>query len=208
MADIVTLDQIKSRLNLDPSDPSDDDELGRLANVATGVLRSITGGPLFTETITDERVRSDSDLALILRQRPLVSVTAIKAVWSGVAMTISDLDIDYQTNIVRRRSQWPFMGGTGAYLVTYTAGWGATAEDNPVAFSTFQEAALVIVGHMWEIQSGPGTAVVGWAEGTVMPSAHAPFLAGAAFAVPNRVLEIMRSRDPATGLSYMLEASV
>lgn len=200
MPDLVTLDQAKGRLGLDPSDTSQDDEVTRLISVATGQLEAITGGPLFSRTITDERVRTDSDLALILRSRPLVSVTSIKAVWSQIAISIFDLDIDYETAIIRRRSMWPFLGGTNAYLVTYEAGWGTDTTENPVAFANFQEAALILIGHLSEIQLGPSPAVVGWAEGTVMPNARAPFIAGAAFAIPNRVLEIMRP--------YSLEAWV
>jgi hypothetical protein len=180
MPALVTLDQAKRACRENPTDPSNDDELSRLISVATGNLRSITGGPLFTETITDEYVRCDDDRTLLLTKRPIVAVATIKSEWSGAVLSWPDLTIDKEHGIIRRRFGWRLYGWTDTYLVTYSAGWGAAATDNPEAFANFTEAALAIVANLWEVRRGPVPSV-----GTWIPEG------GPGLAIPIRARELM-----------------
>lgn len=126
-----------------------------VATIETSLER-LTGGPLINRTISNERCEMmSSQSVILLRQRPVVSVTSIFSVASNTAIDISGgLDIDVNAGIIRRQfTGWPFILPTFVNLpivkVTYVAGWGATV---PAAFNT---AARIILQGLWDTQHGP-----------------------------------------------------
>src|SRR6266702_1121750 len=159
---ILSLQDAKDMLNIAQTDTTDDAEIQRkIASIESG-LEKFTGGPIITRTISNERLEVGSGYrTFALRYRPVVSVTSIVDVASGVAMSLADLDPDYVTGILRRKLNLPFWSRGPFYLITYTAGWGTAV---PPAI---QEAAAVILQQVWETQRGGALTVATGGEETV-----------------------------------------
>ena len=145
-----------------------------------------------------ERAEMMSDQTVILvRQRPLVSVTSI-ATASGSNLDISGgLDLDTNAGLIRRKLALPFYGPFYSWLpqvvVVYVAGWGTQA---PAAFNT---AARMIIQSLWDTQHGPSSR-------PSMGSADMASLPGFGFAIPNEAAELL---DGAFGgVPFMSEAYV
>ena len=137
--------------------------------------------------ITNERVRAGSGYrTLTVRYRPLVSVVSIADVVDNVPLSLSDLDVDGVTGIIRRKLQLPFWSRGPFYLVTYTAGLGTAVP----AF--VNEAAALIIQHLWETQRGGAPVAFGGPEPTVT-------LPGWGFGIPPRAAELL---SPATLEAY------
>jgi len=135
---------------------------------------------------------------LLTRQRPLVSVTSIVSVASGVAIDISaGLDIDANAGTVRRKLGYPFYGPYFVWLpsmtVTYVAGWGTSV---PAAFNT---AARIILQHLWETQHGPSARPSMGGMDMIQPP-------GFSYAIPNRAAELLNGS--LNGMNFRLEAFV
>src|SRR5262249_10939149 len=133
---------------------------------------------------------------LTVRQRPLVSVTSIVSVASGVALDISSgLDIDPVAGTIRRKLAYPFYGQYFTWLpamtVTYVAGWGTSA---PAAFNT---AARIILQHLWETQRGP-------AMRPSMDGMDVSTPPGFGFAIPDRAAQLLDGS--LNGMPFMQEA--
>lgn len=175
---VLSLQDAKDHLNIPQTTTTYDNEL--LSKIATiqSTLEKLTGGPIITRSITERVTCGYGWNELAVRQRPLVGVTSITDVASGVALSLTDLDLDTNSGIIRRKLGLPFYGRSGAYSVVYTAGWG-------VAISpAFNEAARIILEHLWQTQHGPSLRpAIGGEETTLLP--------GFAFAVPNRAIELL-----------------
>lgn len=195
---VLPLQDAKDALNIPQSNTSSDAEIGAYLATITASLRSMTGGPLVNRSISEYAVLQDSQTVILVRQRPLVSVTSIVSVSSGQALDISaGLDIDSNAGTVRRKLGWPFYGPFFAWLpdmtITYVAGWGTSV---PAAFGT---AARIIIQHLWTSQHGPAVRPqMGGADMTTPP--------GFGFAIPNMAAELL---DGAlNGMPFKLEAYV
>jgi hypothetical protein len=161
-------------------------------------MRAMTGGPLVNKTITERAVLDGSYTVLQVQQRPLVSVTSIVSVASGLPIDITaGLDIDPNAGTIRRKLGFPFYGPYFAWLpamtITYVAGWGTSV---PAAFNT---AARVILQHLWETQHGPAVRPSMGGMDMVQP-------AGFSFAIPNRAAELLNGMQ--AGMPFRLEAYV
>lgn len=175
---IITLQDAKSAVNINPATTAYDAELQVYVDTVTASLETITGGPAFNRSVS-EYVTVSGDLRdIVLRQRPVVSVTSITDVATGLVMPIADIDVDLNAGIVRRKLNLAFWSRGTRYQVVYVAGWGTSI---PAAFNA---AARVILSHLWETERGPGQAPV--------PSMEATFLPGMSYAIPNRALELLR----------------
>ncbi len=153
-----------------------------IATIETS-LEGFTGGPLVNRVITAERAELlDSQTVILVRQRPLVSVTQVLGA-GGTAIDISaGLDLDPNAGTIRRKLGWPFYGPFFQWLpvvyVTYVAGWGTQV---PAAFGLF---ARIVFKHMWETQHGPSARPSMGGQEMVTPP-------GFAFAIPNRAAELL-----------------
>jgi hypothetical protein len=146
---VLPLQDAKQAVNIPATDTTDDDEItGMLAALESG-LEKITGGPLITRTITERVEATHGQSTLVLRRRPVVAVNSIVGVDSGMSLTLTDLDIDTTTGIVRRKRDLPFLSWGPYFTVTYTAGWGTIVQP------AIQQAARVIFQNWWETQRGP-----------------------------------------------------
>jgi hypothetical protein len=154
----------------------------------------MTGGPLVNRVITAERAEMLSNQTVILiRQRPLVSVTSIASA-SGSNIDISGgLDLDVNAGTIRRKLGLPFFGfftWLPQCSVTYVAGWGTSV---PAAFNS---AARIIVQHLWDTQRGPAALPMGGGDVVTLP--------GWGFAIPNRAAELLDGS--LNGMSFKTEA--
>lgn len=184
---VLSLQDAKDHLNIPQSNTTYDAELQSKIATIQSSLEKLTGGPILTRSITERVPGCYGDRALTVRQRPLIAVASITDVASGVALTISDLELDTNAGIIRRKLGLPFLGLGGAYTVVYTAGWGTAI---PAAFN---EAGRIILEHLWQTQHGPSQRpTIGGEEETLLP--------GFAFAIPNRAAELLSP--------YLLEAYV
>lgn len=164
-----------------------DNELQAYVDTITANLEAATGGPIVTRQVTERVPITANYRSLVLRQRPVVSVVSITDIASGSVMDLSDIEVDTNAGIVRRKRQWPFIyWGTSGYQVAYMAGLGTIV---PASINT---AARIIIAHLWKTQRGPGMAPVPATDGVMLP--------GMSFAIPNRAAELLR---PYTSEAYV-----
>jgi hypothetical protein len=160
-------------------------------------LERMTGGPIVNKTITERAELQGGYTVLVVRQRPLVSVTSIVSVASGTAVDISSgLDVDVNAGTIRRKLGYPFYGPFFTWLpamsVTYVAGWGVTV---PAAFGT---AARIILQNLWETQHGPS------ARPQMGAGSDMITLPGWGYAIPNQAAELLEGSQG--GVPFMQEA--
>ncbi len=134
---------------------------------------------------------------ILVRQRPLVSVTAIASASGGAIDISAGLDLDPNAGTIRRKLGLPFFGPFFTWLpqcnVTYVAGWGTSV---PAAFGSF---ARIVIQHLWTSQHGPSQRPsIGGEEMTTIP--------GFGFAVPNMAAELLNGSQG--GVPFLSEAYV
>jgi len=195
---VLPLQDGKDQLNIPQATTTWDAELGAYIATIETSLEGFTGGPLITRTVVERQELDGTQTVLVVRQRPLVSVTSIVSVASGQPLDISaGLDIDPNAGTIRKQLAWPFYGPYFAWLpvmtVTYKAGWGTAVP--PV----FNYAARIILQHMWDTQHGP----------SVRPSMGGQDLVqvpGFGFLIPNRAAEALNGT--VNGMPLRLEAYI
>ena len=197
---VLPLQDAKDQLNIPQATTTSDAEIqSYIATIETS-LEAMTGGPLVNRSITERAVLDGTYTVLQVRQRPLVSVTSIVSVASGLPIDISaGLDIDANAGTIRRKLGYPFYGPFFVWLpamtVTYVAGWGTSV---PAAFNS---AARIILQWLWTTQHGPSArpSMGGAAAGvTVVP--------GFPYAIPNGAAELLEGS--LNGMSFRQEAYV
>ena len=183
---VLPLADAKDQLNIPQASTTYDSELlAYIATVETS-LEGFTGGPIVNRSITERAELTANYTVLQVRQRPLVSVTAIVSESTGQPLAISDgLDIDVNAGTIRRRLGWPFYGPYFTWLpvmnVTYVAGWGTAV---PAALNLF---ARIVVQHLWDTQHGPSQRPSMGGQEMVQP-------AGFGYAIPNRAAELLNGQ--------------
>jgi hypothetical protein len=160
-------------------------DIGKTSTVNDAGLRTIIAS---TTAVVEQRVgpvmpRSFVDIIthpaprICLHHTPVISLTSLAAIYTGGQVDpLTALDFDPVTGVVWRPDRWRISGGQ---RITYVAG-------RLVVPAHFTEAALIIIGHLWETQYGGPTSparILGAEEVTVLP--------GWGFGVPNRALELL-----------------
>lgn len=176
---IVGLTETKDHLNLSQALSTDDEELRRHIGAATRVVEWKCGA-VVRRNVTEVL---PGGCELVLGQRPVISLTSLTPIITGgVTVQVSDLDLDPQTGIVRRKDgSWI----SGMQRVVYRAG-RAIVPDNLIL------AAFVIIEHLWSTQRG--------GRGTNVDQEETVYLQLFGFAVPRRALELLES-DFQAGIS-------
>jgi hypothetical protein len=194
---VMSLQDAKDMLNIPQSATSSDAEIDSWIAAVESGLERFTGGPVINRACTERAELSSAYTALLVRQRPLVSVQSIVSVSTGTAIDVSaGLDIDANAGVIRTKLGWPFYGPFflfgSSVNVTYTAGWGTAV---PAAFNSF---ARIVIQHLWETRRGP----------LAMPMAGEPAMAvpGFGFAIPARAAELLNGSQG--GIPFALEAYV
>jgi hypothetical protein len=195
---VLPLQDAKDHLNIAQTVTTYDTELQTWIDTIQTSLEGMTGGPLTNRTVSERSVLDESYTVLLVRQRPLVSVTSIVSVASGLPIDISaGLDIDPNAGTIRRKLGYPFYGPYFVWLpamtVTYVAGWGTVM---PQAFNA---SARIIIRHLWDTQHGPSARPSMGGDETVT-------LPGWGFAIPNRAAELLKGS--LNGLPFAQEAYI
>ncbi len=195
---VLPLQDAKDALNIPQATTSSDTEIQSYIATIESNLERATGGPLVNKVITAERAEMMSGQTVILvRQRPLVSVTSITSASGGAIDISGGLDLDVNAGTIRRKLGLPFYGPFFTWLpqcnVTYVAGWGVSV---PAAFNSF---ARIVLQHLWSSQHGPSARPsMGGEEMTTIP--------GFGFAVPNMAAELLNGSQG--GVPFLSEAYV
>jgi len=174
----LLLPDAKTMLGIESEDS--DAVLTRMIDAIEASLERVLGGPVVNRQFVERVELTDCGTALVLRKRPVVSVQSITSVSSGAALGITDLDIDSNSNIVRRKLGLPFnIWGSPVVTVTYTAGLGSAVP------ADVDQAAQIILKHLWAPRRGPVRA------GAPEEMANIP---GMGYAIPNRAAELLAAR--------------
>jgi hypothetical protein len=194
---VLPLADAKDALNIPQTTTGADAEIQQYVATIGSCLERMTGGPLVNRSITERAEMMAGQTVIAVRQRPLVSVTAVASASGGAIDISGGLDIDVNAGTVRRKLGYPFYGPFFVWLpqvqVTYVAGWGASV---PAAFGT---AARIILQHLWATQHGPSARPgMGADELVTMP--------GFGFGIPNQAAELLEGSQ--NGVPFMLEAFV
>ena len=114
--DIVTVDEVKKQLNIDPADTSQDEELAVYVSAVTEVVEDIVG-PVVPREVTESHDGISG--IVILNRPPVISITTVAE--GGTTLTADDFTASLEAGILyRRNGLWA--GGRGAVTVTYQAG--------------------------------------------------------------------------------------
>ena len=193
---VLPLQDGKDALNIPQATTTSDAEIqSYIATIESGLERAV-GGPVVNRVITSERSEVMSGQTVIaVRQRPLVSVTAIISASGGAIDISGGLKLDVNAGLIRRPLGLPFYGPFFQWLpecyVTYVAGWGTSV---PAAFGSF---ARIVLQHLWSSQHGPSARPsMGGADMVTIP--------GMGFAVPNMAAELLNGSQ--NGVPFLVEA--
>jgi len=197
---LLPLQDAKDMLNIPQSNTASDAELQAwIAGIETW-MEGLTGGPLVNRSISERAVITSDSTVLQVRQRPLVSVTSITSVASGLPIDISaGLDIDPNAGTIRRKLGFPFYGPYFTWLpamtILYVAGWGVVM---PAAFNN---SGRVIIQYWWDMQHGPSARP---SMGGV--AAEAIAVPGLPYAIPNGAVQMLEGS--LNGIPFRQEAYV
>jgi hypothetical protein len=191
---VLPLQDAKDALNIPQATTTSDAEIQSYIATIESSLERATGGPLVNRVVTERAEMMSNQTVILVRQRPLVSVTSIASA-SGSNIDISGgLDLDVNAGTIRRKLGLPFYGPFFAWLPvcypTYVAGWGTTV---PAAFNSF---ARIVLAHLWTSQRGPAALPMGGGEMVTVP--------GFGFAIPNMAAELLNGSQ--NGVPFISEA--
>jgi hypothetical protein len=195
---VLPLQDGKDALNIPQATITYDSEI--MAYIATigSCLERYTGGPLVNRTVTERAEMMANQTVILVRQRPLVSVTSITSASGGAIDISAGLDLDVNAGTIRRKLGLPFYGPFFQWLpqvnVIYVAGWGTAV---PAAFGT---ASRIILQNLWETQHGPS------ARPSMGGSDEMVTLPGFGFAIPNQAAELLDGSQ--NGVPFLTEAFV
>ena len=177
---LLPLQDAKDQLNIPQAITTYDNELqAYIATIETS-LEAMTGGPLISRAVTERGELDGTCTVLQVQQRPLVSVTSITPVATGIPADLSaGLDLDKGAGIIRALGGRTLAGSwNAAVTVVYVAGWGTVA---PPAFNL---TARMILQHLWRTQHGPSARPgMGSEEMTVLP--------GFGYAIPSQAADLL-----------------
>jgi hypothetical protein len=191
---VLPLQDAKDALNIPQASTGSDAEIQSYIATIESSLERATGGPIVNRAVT-ERAEIMGWTVISVRQRPLVSVTSITST-SGGTIGVTDLDLDVNAGLIRRKLGLPFYGSSGGppqATVVYVAGWGTSV---PAAFNSF---ARIVLSHLWETQRAGASALpMGGGEMATPP--------GFGFAIPNAAAELLNGSQG--GIPFLAEAYV
>jgi hypothetical protein len=163
---VLPLADAKDMLNIAQAVTAYDAELQSwIATIETS-LEALTGGPLVNRACTERGELDGTCTILQVQQRPVVSVTSITPVATGVPADLTPgLDIDPGAGIIRSKLGYRFgLSWDAGVTVIYVAGWGTAI---PAAFNA---AARIILANLWDTQHGPSVRPsMGGTELTALP---------------------------------------
>lgn len=191
---LFSLADAKEHLNIEAERTNDDEELRRFCEAVTEIVESGPDwgvGPVAVRTYTD-RIHPCDTRALVLRHRPVLSVTSVTAVLDGgTDYAPADLDVDEQAGIVVRKAAAGLWFTGGPWDVTYLAG----RRQVPANIS---HAGRIILQHLWSTQRSRDVRRPPINTSGEMMDVRA---AGMTFSVPRRAIELLGPHAQAGGFA-------
>lgn len=139
VASLVSLADMRTKLNLTGADAARDEQLRRYIDVASAVCEAKVG-PVATRTVV-EKV-DDYAAAVVLDRPPVVSITSVVA--GSVTAAAASYELSATAGVLRAVS-----GTLGTDVtVTYVAG-------RPVVPDDILEGVIELVRHLWKTKQGP-----------------------------------------------------
>jgi hypothetical protein len=139
---LVSLQDVKETLNITTS--TYDEELRIYVEAATTAAEDHRDEIIAKRTLTYKNMFYGCN-EVILPNRPIVSLTSVVNVQTGLSYNTAGYDLDQSTGKIRSLTGGNFVG---LLRFTYVAGYAAV----PPAFAL---AVRIIVQHLWETQRGP-----------------------------------------------------
>jgi len=179
---LVDAEYVRSRIQGLTTD--DDTEITEILGVvdrllACHLLFPTTSGGAYTLAASEyvdrpRRLDEDDPRAARLRVRPVVSVDDAEI--DGVALDLTDVEIDPEEGIIRLSEDlgdlWPPTGRSA--VVTYTAGWESGGDPPVDPPADVVQAILLCVGAIWRqrhVETLPNAAEVAAQAGPIPPQA-------------------------------------
>lgn len=179
---LLNLAEAKAQLNI--TGDTDDLELQAYIDALPAVIERIVG-PVENRTVTE--MIDGYGTRLALSQVPAVSLTSLTPVLTGgLAIDAGDVVLDGESGILRRRDGAAFRGGP--WTAVYVAGRG---EVSP----TINLASRMLLQHLWRTQLAQARGGLAGGGGDFEP------IPGLAYAVPNRVLELLEAYKQPAGVA-------
>lgn len=172
----ITLQELKDHLNIPQSTFADDTELDLHRSAAEEHVESLIG-PVLQREITETSTTRFG--GLLLSTLPVLSVASVTASEVALAGYTSNLRLGMLSGLT-----------SGDVTVTYTA--GRTSCPDAVRL-----AALIIAGHLWELQRGASSP----SGALPMDGFDLPAPTGLGYLVPNRALELLSPYLLAPGIA-------
>lgn len=195
---LVTLAEVKSYLNIFDNS-TDDTELLAFIEAATRKIQEITG-PVLSSTVTE--YRDGGREKILLRERPVLSVTSVTELVGGTQMVLTQaaygagsgdcFSFDASTSEITRRvgnEVATFADGMGNIKVVYVSGFASVPSEIALA-------AKALVQHWWsssQLNRQGGRPNLGGTD-------YSPALGGG-YAIPNFVREMLPQRDNVSWLA-------
>lgn len=142
---IVTLDEIKEYLKIDPLDTTHDNFLNRWNGICQGLVEEFCNQRFEVVSITDEITDGTGEKVLYVKNLPIVSVTSIK--YTTDYVNWQDFDGEIVNDRYAIYSTRKFPKGNANFKVTYSAGW----QEPPKAI---KRVIIEMVAQAWS--EGPG----------------------------------------------------
>lgn len=153
--DVITVDQARAALNLDPSDAGvDSGELARLVSAASAILDDLCG-PIVERSVTAD---VDGGQRWLFLDGPISAVVSVTEWPAGTAVTgevrgaetVDDFRLGAWGRLERRSAGSPATWADGV-TVTYTAG---RFPDTASVAPRFAAACQILVAHLWRSERG------------------------------------------------------
>lgn len=137
---LTTLADVKETMGIASSDTSWDNFLVRKINQATRAIEAYCGRRFALTTYTNEEYDATNTNQIILRQRPIVTLTTLDVRDSGLNITdFESIESDlyfYDANAGVLELNFTARGSWNRFRVTYSAGYSTIPEDLAEACAT------------------------------------------------------------------------
>ena len=191
---LFSLVDAKAHLNIPADRTEDDEELRRFVEAVTEVVERDPEwgvGPVVARSYID-RIHPCDTRALVLRHRPVLSITTVTAVLDGgTDYDPVGLDIDQDAGIVIRKAAAGLWFTGGPWDVTYLAG----RRQMP---ANITHAGRIILQHIWSTQRSRDIRRPPAALASDMTEVRG---GGLTFSVPRRAVELLGADAQAGGFA-------
>lgn len=182
---IVSLDEAKRQLRINPGDTGDDAEIQAYCDGITAAIEDYKREVIEQRTIHEDIERyTGFGRRFRLWSVPVISLTSVTSVMTGQMWDVTQLRVNGDTGLVRVLAGPPVHGLVEA---VYQAGY-ATVPEN------YKRGALVVLQHVWETRRGMG----GVRSSVVGPEEHR-YDPRYAYSIPRKALEWLGAPRPVVG---------